>query len=360
MKRPAGSNPPSGQAPVSPEGLSDRAFRLLVDSTEDYAIFVLDPVGHVLTWNAGAQRIKGYSASEIIGSHFSRFYTQEDAASGKPDLELENAARAGKIEDDGWRVRKDGSRFWASVVITALYDDTGTLVGFGKVTRDLTERKRADEIRDQFIANAAHELRTPIASILGFTEILTHPEPISEAKMQEALAALQRAGLRLTKLVDNLLDISWIEQAKVRLRLESVDLVRAVGSAIDAAGAMDVSVRIPDGLAVEADSERLQQILVNLLTNARRYGGRNLSVDARRDGDVAVVTVADEGHGVPDAIVDTLFEPFTRGENIGGQLGSGLGLSIVRSIVEAHGGHIHHERNEPSGARFVFSLPAAS
>src|SRR5437763_1838989 len=160
-------------------------LRLLIDNVQEYAIFLLDESGHILSWNAGARRIKGYSAQEIIGKHFSIFYPDEDLAWDKPGHELEVAKREGRFEDEGWRLRKDGTRFWASVVITALYDEQGALRGFGKVARDLTERRNSELVKDRFISNAAHELRTPLSVIIGLSSYLRNPKSMSDAEFPE-------------------------------------------------------------------------------------------------------------------------------------------------------------------------------
>jgi PAS domain S-box-containing protein len=200
---------------------SEQLFRLLVESVRDYAIFLLDPTGHVATWNIGAQRIKGYRSDEIIGRHFSIFYPAADAESGKCDYELEVAAREGRFEDEGWRVRKDGSRFWANVVISAVRDEHGELVGFSKVTRDLTDRRRADDERaariaaehanrakDEFLAILGHELRNPLAPITTALQLmkLRGDGPTREQQV------IERQVGHMMRLIDDLLDVSRIVQ----------------------------------------------------------------------------------------------------------------------------------------------------
>jgi PAS domain S-box-containing protein len=200
----------------------EERFRALVSSVKDYAIFMLDPSGRIESWNAGAEQTKGYTAEEIIGQHMSRFYTPEDLARGLPATLLEAAAREGRVESEGWRVRKDGTRFWADVVITALLDDGGRLMGYAKVTRDLTERLRAQEeqlrlahaeealrLRDEFLSIAAHELRTPLSAVqLQLQSLLERPDGL-DARARAKVERAWRSG-ELVTLVDTLLDVSRI------------------------------------------------------------------------------------------------------------------------------------------------------
>src|SRR5258706_2444771 len=244
---------------------SEEIFRLLVASVQEYAIFLLDTSGRVSTWNAGAHRIKGYDAREIIGKHFSTFYTEEDLRSHKPERELEIARTEGMVEDEGWRVRKDGTRFWANVVITAIHDESGQLRGFAKVTRDISDRKRAEETqyalleqrearlqaeeerrhaeasfrvsqeanraKDEFLMTLSHELRTPMTAILGWSRLLPTLPP-GEAAFTEAVAAIARGAKLQARLIDDVLDVSRIVSGKMRLALQQVDIVSAIESAI--------------------------------------------------------------------------------------------------------------------------------
>ena len=225
---------------------SEERFRLLVATVKDYAIFVLDPTGHVATWNAGAQRIKGYAPEEIIGSHFSRFYCEEDVASGKCEMELEVAARQGRFEDEGWRVRKDGSRFWANVVLTALRDESGTLVGFAKVTRDLTDRRRAEEerlrlsqaqeavrLRDDFLSIASHELNTPLTTTKMQIDSLLEQRQDLGPRVLPKVERIARSVSRLTQLIDALLDVSRLTTGRLALRPAEVDLVALAEEAVE-------------------------------------------------------------------------------------------------------------------------------
>ena len=234
----------------------EERFRALVASVKDYAIFMLDPSGRIETWNKGAEHTKGYSAEEIIGQHMSRFYTPEDLARGLPATLLARAVHDGRVESEGWRVRKDGSRFWADVVITALVDDSGRLLGFAKVTRDLTERLRAQQeqvrlahaeeavrLRDEFLSIAAHELRTPLSAVqLQLQSLLERPEgldPRARLKLERAC----RSGDRLVRLVDTLLDVSRIATGSLTLTPSTFDLTDAVREVVDRFGEHAVQAR---------------------------------------------------------------------------------------------------------------------
>jgi PAS domain S-box-containing protein len=231
---------------------SEERFRLMVESVKDYAIFMLDPQGYIESWNVGAENIKGYKADEIIGKHFSIFYPQEDLQRDKPGYELKVAAEVGRFEDEGWRLRKDGTRLWANVIITALRDKDGTLRGFGKVTRDLTERKKAEEQRlqlareqvaraeaeaasrakDEFLATISHELRTPLNAILGWSRMIRGLK-LDENKFDRGLSTIERNARLQSQLIDDLLDVSRIISGKLRLTVIPVELPQVIEAAID-------------------------------------------------------------------------------------------------------------------------------
>jgi len=336
---------------------SEEEFRMLVSNVVDYAIFMLDKNGVVQTWNAGAQRIKGWSADEIIGTHFSAFYTQEDLDAKKPEYELETAKTAGRVEDEAWRVRKDGSRFWANVIITALYDDSGNLSGFAKITRDLTDRRNAELAKDRFIANAAHELRTPLSVVIGLSSHLKNPKAISDAEFPELVDALSRQAIRMRALVNNLLDLTQVAQGSKWVP-EDVPLDEVVDRALRALPApegKEVDVDVPK-LSVRAETSRLDQIITNLLANAYRYGGDRIRVRAEaREPDLVAIEVADDGPGIDEDLRPVLFEPFKRGATSSGIEGSGLGLALVKGFVEMFGGRIDYAPLDGS-ARFLIFL----
>ena len=345
---------------VSYENLlgGEERLRLLVESVQDYAIFALDPLGHVETWNKGAQRIKGYATGEIVGRHFSAFYPPEDVASGKCERELAGAARDGRFEDEGWRVRKDGSRFWANVVITALRDRAGRLVGFAKVTRDLTERVQAEAERlrlaraeererrtHEFLAIMGHELRNPLAPmVLALHKIKASGRP----ELRHEYAILDRQLAHMTRLVDDLLDVTRSFRDQLKLRRRRLDATDVVTAAVDMVRPLvqekgqQLSVDVATGLHVDGDFARLVQVVGNLVHNAAKYtpsSGR-LSVHGARDADAVRITVEDDGQGIDPELLPRVFELFTQAEQglERHQGGLGIGLSIAKALAEAHGG----------------------
>ncbi|PAX08847.1 PAS domain S-box protein [Sphingomonas lenta] len=363
---------------------SEERFRLVVEGVRDYGIFALDPDGIVTSWNAGAERIKGWTADEILGRHFSVFYP-EDQRAERPARNLAEAAANGRAEDEGWRVRKDGSRFWANVVITALRDEAGTLRGFSKITRDITERRRAEEALDAarleaeeasaaksaFLSRMSHELRTPLNAILGFAQLLELEGDALPPGQRAAADQILRAGRHLLTLIDEVLDIARIEAGKLPLDLEPVPLDVVIAEAVSLSGpqargrAVSIEVADATGATVLADRRRLLQVLLNLLSNAVKYnrdGGRVAVAVERRDGE-AQVAVTDTGLGVEPAVAGRLFRPFERlGEAARTAEGTGLGLALSRSLVEAMGGAIGWKPRPDGapGACFWFRLPLAA
>jgi PAS domain S-box-containing protein len=343
---------------------SEERFRLLVEGVRDYAIFMLDPNGNVASWNAGAQRFKGYTADEIVGRHFSTFYPEDAVAAGHPDYELEVAVAEGRYEEEGWRIRKDGTRFWANVVITAIRDAEDRLVGFTKVTRDVTERRElldelaaaADE-RIQLLAVTAHELRTPVALVNGFTSTLRdHWDELADTERREMVAALARGGEKLGRLVEDLFTAARLESGALEVRTTPLDLTELVREVVRDLGAGEATVTVAEPAVVVADRGRVQQMLGNYLTNALRYGAPPITVEVRADGPerTATVVVTDAGPGVGPDLVDRLFTKFARGAS---REGTGLGLFIVRELGRAQGGDAWYEPAPGHGARFGFRLP---
>ncbi|MBB5465849.1 PAS domain S-box-containing protein [Paraburkholderia sp. CI2] len=356
---------------------SEERFRLLVDSVKDYAIFMLDPQGFVVSWNSGAARIKGYTHDEIVGRHFSQFYVPEEAAAGKPARELAIARQIGTVEDEGWRMRKDGSTFWANVIITAVYDESRRLRGFAKVTRDLTERRRREELERsgermrEFLATLAHELRNPLAPVrnaIGTMQMETDLSPV----VARARDLIDRQVTHLTRLVDDLLDIGRIMSDKVELRIARVDLAELVARAIEAARPFTdsreqrVVAHVPDApVMIRGDMTRLVQVLQNLLHNASKFSpnGSAIELQGRVDFRMAVLEVRDPGCGIPVRSLDKIFELFAQekeGQSFG-EGGLGIGLTLCKSLVEMHGGSIvASSEGLGLGSTFTLSLPLAS
>ena len=367
---------PEPSETASPRSIDER-FRALVSSVKDYAIFMLDPSGKIETWNAGAERTKGYLAEEIIGQHMSRFYTPEDLARGLPAKLLAQAIRDGRVESEGWRVRKDGTRFWADVVITALVDDAGRLIGFAKVTRDLTERLHAQEeqlrlahaeeavrLRDEFLSIAAHELRTPLSALqLQLQGLLERPEGI-ESRIRAKLERACRSGDRMVTLVDALLDVSRITTGSFNLNPSRFDLAVAVKDVVErfrehaVRAGSTVTVRAERGLEGRWDRLRIEQVVTNLLTNALKYAaGTPVEIDLSGTEQDVIISVADEGPGIPESEKERIFLRFERAAPMRNFGGLGLGLYVVRQITEAHGGEISLASDRPRGAQFLIRLP---
>ena len=363
-------------------------YRLLVESVRDYAIFALDSTGHVISWNIGAERIKGYQAHEIIGRHFSTFYPAEDLARGKPDWELTVAADVGRFEDEGWRVRKDGSMFWANVVITALHDERGDLVGFAKVTRDLTERKRLEEraiedarraataeaanrTKGEFLAAMSHELRTPLNAIGGYTDLISLGirGPVSEEQLLD-LERIRRSQLHLLGIINDILNFSRIESGQLTydiapMRVEQL-LSDTVAMIEPLALAKAISVHVttcPPTNEASADRSKVEQILINLLSNAIKFtesGGR-VTVECSLREDAVAINVSDTGVGIPSDKLEVVFDPFVQvGRNLTGrQEGTGLGLAISRDLARAMRGDLVVSSEVGQGSTFTLTLPKA-
>ena len=358
-------------------------YRLLVSSVRDYAIFVLDPGGHIRSWNAGARHIKGYTEEEVLGRHFELFYTQADRDRDHPGHELEVAVREGRFEEEGWRLRKDGSRFWANVVITALRDEDGHLVGFAKVTRDLTERRIADmQLREtaaelarsnaeleHFASIAAHDLTDPLHTIVGLADLLArhHGDALGDDG-RAILTEIAAGGERMRGLVSALLTYARSSQQRIEPQPIAVAealgrVVRALRTRIEETGAVvdyDASA-LPD---VVADPEALELILQNLLVNAMKFtrDGQTprIEVTAAPDDGAWRICVADEGTGVPADERERIFGSFERASPHTLVAGSGLGLALCQRLVVRHGGTIGVEPAPGGGSRFCFTLPEAA
>jgi PAS domain S-box-containing protein len=352
---------------------SEERFRLLVEGVRDYAIFMLDPDGHVASWNEGARQTKGYEAEEIIGRHFSAFYPQEQIDHDWPGQELQFALARGSFEDEGWRLRKDGSRFWASVVITALHDDNGKHIGFAKVTRDLTERRRIRILEDEgrrittFIAMLGHELRNPLAPIMNAVSIM-QLEHLESARLRMCRDIIARQLQQMVRLIDDLLDVGRITSGKITLDFQPVPLAEVVNDALEMVQPMidqhqhQLTVSLAGEPAwIMGDRARLLQIVSNLLNNAAKYtppGGR-IAVTLRRTGGNAEISVRDNGLGIDPRYLKDIFNVFvqvTHQPEIGGL---GLGLSLVQQLVTLHRGEVSaFSTGEPGkGSEFIVRLP---
>jgi PAS domain S-box-containing protein len=361
-----------------------RRFRLLVESVKDYGIFVLTAEGRVDTWNEGAQRLKGYRPAEIIGKHFSVFYPPADVAAGKCEMELDVASREGRFEDEGWRVRKDGTRFWANVVITALRDEAGTLIGFAKVTRDLTERKQAEEMQrtlaaetarlaektrvqefqERFLAVLGHDLRNPLAAIEMAANLL-RVHGASDAMTVRILDRIDASSLRMSRMIQQILDLTRSRLGGgLEMKRAPMDLCAVISSVVEelqiAHPGRTIHVRCLSASGTW-DRDRLEQVFSNLIANAIHYGSEEpITVDARQEGDSVTVDVHNHGAPIPEDLQAKLFNPFRRGtrdSRTATTEGLGLGLYISREIVLAHGGDIDVRSTEAQGTTFRVRLP---
>ncbi|WP_375770351.1 PAS domain-containing sensor histidine kinase [Archangium gephyra] len=359
---------------------SEERFRLMVTSVKDYAMFMVGPQGRVESWNAGAQRIKGYEAREIIGQPITRFYPEEAVAQGKPWDLLREAAASGHVEDEGWRVRKDGSLFWADVVITAVRDESGQLRGFAKVTRDLTERKRSEQerlrlaqaqesvrLRDEFLAIASHELKTPLTALQLQLQSLQLRVDSLESGVSAKLARAVHSTERLAGLIETLLDVSRLSTGQLTLKPEQMELLATVkdvtGRLQEAAAQADCPVLVREGSPVEGtwDRLRIEQVISNLLSNAFKYAaGSPVELSVTREGAEAVLVIHDQGPGIPEKDMARLFNRFERAAPMKHYGGLGLGLYVTREIVQAHGGSISVDNPPEGGARFTVRLPTSA
>ena len=283
-------------------------FHILVDSVEEYAIYMLDPNGNIITWNTGAQKIKGYSAEEIIGKNFASFYTADDVAAGKPQRNLREAGRRGSIRDQGLRVRKDGSTFEAEVIITALRDDTGKIRGFSKVTRDITDQirsrefeaekiaaQKASKAKDDFLAALSHELRTPLTPALAAATYLEDNAEKLPPQFVEDVEIIKRNVQLQARLIDDLLDLTRIARGKLHLEWEDCDAHTVIRNALETASSAVAAKKLKLSTKFEAkechiwaDCIRLQQVFWNLINNAVKFTSQG--------GEIAIRTFNDKLH----------------------------------------------------------------
>jgi two-component system, chemotaxis family, CheB/CheR fusion protein len=371
----------------------EKRFRLMISGVRDYAIFMLDADGRIASWNEGVRRLKGYEEEEVLGRHFSIFYPPEDVAADKVSRKLEVAHRKGSAEDEGWRVRKDGSRFWANVVITRMVDEEGNLIGFTKVTRDLTERRNAEQAlksanetlearvrdrtsdledalrsRDQFLSIASHELKTPLTSLkLQLQMARRAVDSQGTLPAVDAARSFDRSlkqAIALEELVDDLLDVSRIQTGTLQLDLADVNvggLVEDVAARFaDQASHLNttIEVDVEGGVVARWDQRRFAQVVVNLVSNALKYApGSPIRISLRREGSRARIVVEDSGPGISVDHQLTIFNRFERAGAPSSVGGLGLGLFISRRITEAHGGTIQVQSEPGQGARFAVELP---
>ena len=365
---------------------SGEQFRRLVESVDEYAIFMLDPQGRVATWNSGAQRIKRYKAQDIIGKNFACFYTAEEVALGTPERNLREAARLGRVRLQGFRVRQDGTAFHADITITALRDDSGQLCGFSKVTRDITDQLRnremeaakiaaekANQAKDDFLAALSHELRTPLTPALAAAGFLAHNASRIPDEFKDEVATIRRNVQLEARLIDDLLDLTRITRGNIELHFERVDaraIVRQALSIVEPDSAQKrLKITIVDAAMenhIWADPIRVQQVFWNVLNNAVKFTPSGGSIEIRTTNDEQgrfVLEVTDTGIGIDLARQQLLFKPFEQGDrSVTRQFGGlGLGLAISKLLMDLHEGHIEVESGGRSkGTTFRIMMPVAA
>jgi PAS domain S-box-containing protein len=356
---------------------SEERFRLLIEGTRDYAIIMLDADGRVTSWNEGAKRLKGWDEQEILGRHFSLFYTEEAVTARLPKQELEIAETEGRYSEEGWRVRKNGSKFIADVIITAIRDDSGKLQGFAKITRDITERKQAEERLkatlmdlersnkelEQFAYVASHDLQEPLRMVSSYTQLLAQRyEDQLDDKAKKFINYAVDGALRMQRLINDLLAYSRVStQGKT---LKTIDSHSALGEALHSLAAAieeNQAIVINDDLPVVcADATQLSQLFQNLIGNAIKFKSADLPrihVSACDIGREWRFSVKDNGIGIDKQYAEKVFVIFQRLHTMREYPGTGIGLAICKSIVERHGGRIWFESELGKGSTFYFTLP---
>lgn len=377
-------------------------YGLLVDAVNDYAIFALDPDGYILSWNSGAHRLKGYTPAEVIGTHFSRFYTKADMDRNHPAYELEMALKNGSYEEEGWRVTKTGTQFWANVAITTLRDAAGVHRGFAKVTRDLTERKMAEDklkeanlnleekvkertaelaaakeeaenavaARDEFLSIASHELKTPLTSLK--LQVQSRKRQLEKGNLKNFSAENflkmveqdDKQINRINRLVDDMLEITNIASGKLSLEVEHTDLGNLVKDVLFRfttqfeVSQIKVTSDIAENVTGIWDRYRIEQVFTNLITNALKYGNKQpIEVTVKKDNNQASLIVRDHGIGIKSIDHERVFQQFERAVSASSISGLGLGLYICRKIIESHKGKIYVESELGQGSAFIVELP---
>ena len=364
---------------------TEESFHLMVESVTDYSIVMLDPQGRIMSWNSGAQRIKGYSAEEIVGQSFTRFYSSKDAERGAPTRDLEAARTRGRFEDEGWRMRRDGSTFWANIVLTAVLDHVGNLRGFAQLTRDLTGRRQADDeiakakavaektslASAEFLSGMSHELRTSLNAILGFAQLMESEQPPPTPSQKESVAKIVQAGWYLMELINEVMDLAMIESGRLSWSLEPMslaDVMHECQAAIEPqAQKSGIRMTLPeiDGQCfIKADRTRVKQVLTNLLSNAIKYNrpGGSVVVECTVSAPQRVrISVTDTGAGMQPDQLAQLFRPFSRvGQETSAAAGAGIGLVVTKRLVELMGGAIGVRSHVGKGSVFWIELVTAA
>ena len=370
-------------------------YHKMIDEVEDYAILMMDRQGNIINWNKGAEKIKGYKPAEIISKNFRIFYTKEDQENHLPEMLLKQGARNGKAIHEGWRVRKDGTKFWGSIVITAIHDEHGGVIGFTKVTRDLTERKMAEESTkeqakellrrneelelakheiqenlqkinqvnkelERFAFIASHDLQEPVRKITTYFSMLCkYNEPSFDAKSHELKRKINASTARMSTLINDLLSLSSISE---KVNFETVDLNKVIRQTLE-----DLEMRIADKSAIiEVDElplvqgvdSYLLQLFLNLISNSLKFNNHtpHIKISASIEDDEAVIKIKDNGIGMVHGPEGEIFEPFKRLHSKSEYEGTGIGLAICKRIVDVHQGTISVESKVGEGTEFSVTL----
>ncbi len=364
---------------------TEESFHLMVESVTDHAMVMLDPEGRVLSWNVGAQRLEGYAAEEIVGQHFSRFYPREEIDRGAPQQDLDLVTTQGHLQNEGWRVRKDGSSFWARVVITAIRDPAGNLRGFAKLIRDLTESRQIEAEAENaqalaekagiasadFLSGMSHEVRSSLNEILGFAQVMESDSPPPTPAQKEDIAKILRAGWYLLELVNEILDLSMIESGRLSWSLDPMSLAdvmvecqRSIESQAQKSGIRISFPQVDRQWFVKADRTRVKQVLINLLSNAIKYNrvGGSVVVECSESAPQRLrLSVTDTGAGLSPERLAQLFQPFSRvSQETSADVPCGIGLVVTKRLVELMGGAIGVESIVGEGSVFWIELAMAA
>jgi PAS domain S-box-containing protein len=361
--------------------LTDELSRRFVESVQDYAIFTLDPEGYIVSWNVGAERSKGYKAREIVGQHFSRFYSLEDIAQDKPAEELRIAAATGRLEAQGWRLRKDGSRFWANVIVTALRDAAGKLLGFTKITRDITERQELEagrqqlQLTDELLSHVSHELRSPLNAIYQFVTILLDGLGGElNSQQRQYLQVTLKNTRQLKSMIDDLLEVSQMQAGNARIEPQLAfipsliaDIITTFQETAAAKGIALSSDIVSQVSSAHADPARVRQILTILIDNALKVTPANGTVKVQtrlfeKDPRFLLFELTDSGCGTRPGRTERIFERLHKTPDTGqaGRQGIGLGLHICKELVTRQGGQIWASSEPGKGTTISFTLAISS
>ncbi|HEY1837018.1 MAG TPA: PAS domain S-box protein [Rhizomicrobium sp.] len=348
---------------------SERQFRLLVNGVTDHAMFMVDRDGIVTNWNAGAERLTGYSAPEAIGRACAFLYTDEDQATDLPSLALRHAIEDGRFEAQSWRVRKDGSRFWADVVIDAVYDDDKNLIGLATIMRDITERKRIEQLKEEFVSTVNHELRTPLTSIAGSLGLLAGGAGGEMPAGAARLINIAHANCqRLIRLINDMLDVEKIQSGKMRFEMTRLSFTDVARRTLDTLQGLGEQAKVAIELTtsgqtdIRGDNDRLVQVITNLVSNAVKFSPPDgtVRVTVSQIDRLVRLCVSDDGPGIPDEFRTRIFSKFSQADSSDSRQkgGTGLGLVIAKEIVDRHGGRLWFESESGKGTRFYVDLPA--